>query len=63
LPAIKDDGHDGAHPDRALHVSVENLMETMAYTFELLRFVYIEPYEFQERKSRNAAVGPPAVTP
>jgi hypothetical protein len=29
-------------------------METMEYTFELLRFVYIEPYEFKRRKERNA---------
>jgi hypothetical protein len=55
LPAIKDDGHDGAHPDRALQVSVENVTETVEYTSELLRFLYIEPYEFQQRKSRNAA--------
>ena len=54
LPAIKDDGHDGAHPDRALQVSEENVMETLEYTSELLRFLYIEPYEFQQRKSRNA---------
>jgi hypothetical protein len=55
LPAIKDDGHDGAHPDRALQVSTENVIETMEYTAELLRFLYIEPYEFQQRKARNAA--------
>jgi hypothetical protein len=55
LPAIKDGGHDGAHPDRALQVSAENLMETMEYTSELLRFLYIEPYEFQQRKSRKTA--------
>jgi hypothetical protein len=53
LPAIKDDGHDGAHPDRALQVSTENVTETMEYTLELLRFLYIEPYEFKQRKSRN----------
>ena len=55
LPAIKDDGHDGAHPDRALQVSAENVAETMEYTLELLRFLYIEPYEFQQRKSRNTS--------
>jgi len=54
LPAIKDDGHDGAHPDRALCVQVENIDETIQYTSELLRFLYIEPYEFQQRKSRNS---------
>ncbi len=54
LPAIRDDGHDGAHPDRALNVSVENLNETREYTAELLRFLYIEPYDFQLRKARNA---------
>jgi hypothetical protein len=56
LPAIRDDGHDGAHPDRSLKVSTENVTETMDYTSELLRYVYIEPYEFQQRKARNAAV-------
>ena len=55
LPAIRDDGHDGAHPDRALHVSAENVAETMEYTSELLRYLYIEPYDFQQRKARNAA--------
>jgi hypothetical protein len=55
LPAIKDDGHDGAHPDRSLQVSTENVAETMEYTEELLRFLYIEPYEFLERKGRNSA--------
>jgi Domain of unknown function (DUF4145) len=55
LPAIRDDGHDGAHPDRALNVSIENINETLEYTAELLRFLYIEPYEFQQRKVRNAA--------
>jgi hypothetical protein len=54
LPAIKDDGHDAAHPHRALEISPENVSETMDYTAELLRFLYIEPYEFQERKARNA---------
>lgn len=54
LPAIKDDGHDGAHPDRALQVSAENVSETFEYTAELLRFLYIEPYEFEQRKMRNA---------
>ncbi len=57
LPAIKDDGHDGAHPDRALAVSTENVTETLDYTAELLRFLYIEPYEFQQRKARNAPPG------
>jgi hypothetical protein len=54
LPAIRDDGHDAAHPDRALQVSPENIAETMEYTAELLRFLYIEPYEFQQRRTRNA---------
>ncbi len=53
LPAIRDDGHDGAHPERALQVSDENIAETMEYTSELLRFLYIEPYDFQRRKERN----------
>jgi hypothetical protein len=60
LPAIKDDGHDAAHPDRALHVSAANVAETMEYTAELLRYLYIEPYEFQQRKQRNL---PAAATP
>jgi Domain of unknown function (DUF4145) len=55
LPAIKDDGHDAAHPDRALNVSPENIVETMFYTAELLRFAYIEPYDFAQRTTRNAA--------
>jgi hypothetical protein len=54
LPAIKDDGHDGAHPDRALQVSTQNVNETVEYTSELLRYLYIEPYEFAQRKARNA---------
>jgi hypothetical protein len=54
LPAIQDDGHDAAHPDRALKVSTENVAETMEYTAELLRFLYQEPYDFQQRKARNA---------
>lgn len=54
LPAIQDDGHDAAHPDRALKVSAENVAETMEYTRELLRYLYIEPHEFQLRKARNA---------
>jgi Domain of unknown function (DUF4145) len=60
LPAIKDDGHDGAHPDRALQVSTENITETIEYTSELLRFLYIEPYDFQQRKLRNAPAASPA---
>lgn len=55
LLAIKDDGHDAAHPHRALQISEENVLETMEYTEELLRFLYIEPYEFQQRKARNAS--------
>ena len=54
LPAIKDDGHDAAHPSRALEVSADNVSETMEYTAELLRFLYIEPFEFQQRKARSA---------
>lgn len=53
LPAIKDDGHDAAHPHRALDISPENVSETMEYTSELLRHLYIEPYEFQQRKARS----------
>lgn len=54
LPAIRDDGHDAAHPHRALQVSTDNISESMSYTAELLRYVYIEPYEFQQRLNRNA---------
>jgi len=63
LPAIRDDGHDAAHPDRALQVDPENISETLEYTFELLRFLYIEPYEFRERKARIATspAAPPSV--
>jgi hypothetical protein len=63
LPAIRDDGHDGAHPDRALDVPAGNILETRNYTAELLRFLYIEPYEFMERQKRIAAVGPDNVEP
>lgn len=65
LPAIQDDGHDAAHPDRALKVSTENVAETMEYTAELLRYLYIEPFEFQQRKARNASTKPatPALAP
>lgn len=52
LPAIKDDGHDAAHPYRSLNIDTENVAETLEYTRELLRFVYIEPYEFLQRKAR-----------
>jgi hypothetical protein len=55
LPAITDDGHDGAHPDRALKVSPDNVVETLEYTAELLRYLYMEPYEFLQRKARAAA--------
>jgi len=63
LPAIKDDGHDAAHPDRALQIDPQNVAETKEYTSELLRFLYIEPFEFQQRKSRNAAQGVTPPTP
>jgi hypothetical protein len=59
LPAIRDDGHDAAHPERALNVSTENVTETMEYTAELLRYLFIEPYEFQQRRARNVAPGAP----
>jgi hypothetical protein len=63
LPAIKEDGHDAAHPDRALEVSTENVSETLDYTSELLRFLYIEPFEFQQRKTRNAISTRPTASP
>jgi Domain of unknown function (DUF4145) len=63
LPAIGDDGHDGAHPDRALQVSPENIEETMEYTAELLRYLYIEPYEFERRKRRNSENNQPNAKP
>lgn len=59
LNEIKDDGHDAAHPHRALSVPAENVGETMEYTRELLRFVYIEPFDLAERLARKAAQGPP----
>jgi len=55
LTEIRDDGHDAAHPFRALNVPAENVAETMEYTKELLRFVYIEPYDLQQRLARKAA--------
>jgi hypothetical protein len=60
LAEIKDDGHDAAHPHRALDVPAENVAETMEYTKELLRFVYIEPDELQKRLKRK---GVPVVAP
>jgi hypothetical protein len=54
LTAIKDDGHDAAHPDRALQIDPTNVAETIEYTSELLRFLYIEPHEFQKRLARKA---------
>jgi len=53
LPAIKDDGHDAAHPHRALQIDPNDIRETMEYTAELLRFLYVEPHEFQLRKARK----------
>jgi hypothetical protein len=58
LVEIKDDGHDAAHPHRALQVPTENIVETMDYTKELLRFVYIEPYDLQQRLVRKARQAP-----
>ena len=55
LNEIKEEGHDAAHPHRALYVSTENVSETMEYTRELLRFVYVEPFELQARLARKAA--------
>jgi hypothetical protein len=55
LPAVKDDVQDGSRPDRALHVSADNIQETLDYTFALLRFVYVEPYEFRARKLKIEA--------
>jgi hypothetical protein len=63
LTAITDDGHDAAHPDRALSVSADNIQETMSYIAELLRVVYIEPHEFAQRKARNASLSAPANKP
>ncbi len=56
LKEIKEDGHDAAHPSRALIVPSENVQETMEYTKELLRFTYIEPYELKERLARKAGI-------
>ena len=53
LPAIMDDGHDAAHPHRALEVDPTNIVETMEYTSELLRNLYVVPYDFQQRIERN----------
>lgn len=55
LGEIKEEGHDAAHPSRALTIPAENVEETMGYTKELLRFVYEEPYELQQRLARKAA--------
>jgi hypothetical protein len=55
LKEIKEDGHDAAHPHRALHIPDENVLEAIHYTRELLRFVYIEPHDLEERLARKAA--------
>src|ERR1019366_7154733 len=54
LTEIKEDGHDAAHPSRALDVPDENITENLEYTKELLRFVYVEPYQLQVRLARKA---------
>lgn len=59
LKEIKEDGHDAAHPFRALNVPAENVAETMGYTKELLRFVYVEPFELKKRLARKATPPPP----
>jgi Domain of unknown function (DUF4145) len=59
LNEIKEEGHDAAHPHRTLNVPAENVAETMDYTKELLRFVYIEPFELEDRLARKAAQAKP----
>jgi hypothetical protein len=59
LNEIKDDGHDAAHPHRALVVAAENVEETMEYTKELLRYVYIEPFDLAQRLARKASQAGP----
>jgi Domain of unknown function (DUF4145) len=54
LKEIKEDGHDAAHPSRALSVPADNVLETIEYTRELLRFAYIEPFELKARLVRKA---------
>lgn len=51
---IKEEGHDAAHPHRALQVPTQNVAEAMEYTKELLRFIYVEPYELSQRLARKA---------
>ena len=63
MTEIKEDGHDAAYPSRALDVSDDNIVETMEYTKELLRFVYVEPYELQERLARKAGAPAPTGAP
>ena len=60
LNEIKEEGHDAARPRRALQVPAENVAETMEYTKELRRFVYIEPFELKQRLQRKAAQTQPA---
>ncbi len=55
LDEIKDDGHDAAHPSRALELSSENVEETVSYTEDLLKWVYEEPWRLQQRYARKAA--------
>jgi hypothetical protein len=55
LKEIKEDGHDAAHPSRSLSIPADNVLETMEYTRELLRFAYVEPFELKARLARKAA--------
>ena len=59
LKEIKEEGHNAAHPSRALVVPVMNVSETMEYTKELLRFIYIEPFELEQRLARKAQQASP----
>ncbi len=59
LKEIREDGNDAAHPSRALQVAAENVTESLDYTKELLRFVYIEPFDLSLRLARKAAAQKP----
>ena len=59
LDEIKDDGHDAAHPSRALQVDAANVAESVEFTADLLRYVYEEPWKLERRYQRKQAGSKP----
>jgi len=59
LDEIKDDGHDAAHPSRALQVAAANVAESVEFAADLLRYVYEEPWKLERRYQRKQPGGKP----